>query len=413
MAFRKRHNLVSILMVVAVSIAPLLISTSADAASGLFRMKRTWWGGTSSASPADPYISTDYHPHLRGPDKAPAAIATVGSTTVSGRPAPRFTAPEKFIVDYTYYGACVPGTCAPGYPESKSWYSYWNVAGSFRPNNSQFGGAAGPTTVVFPTTGGNLTPPYNQGQPVYPTSTPCVGGGLTNGVGGWNCGEWAHSTLGDHYIGEPISFADGAYDFSRAGSIMITPGQNRFGGTMHFFYGANHTYYQLITIKTGYISKAYGPQMDVRDPAANTVIGDVQYGGPFNIYRMTVGGDKRSTTPNGGYYSRLNPYFYTLAPFTTGMVTGWQPFGATNTEFTLTGYDNRTPAGLSGVVSLVRPRMVHVYSIPEDPNDPIRMTWASASAWQMDFHFLPEPGSTMMLASGLVLMAGLYRLRRR
>jgi hypothetical protein len=95
------------------------------------------------------------------------------------------------------------------------------------------------------------------------------------------------------------------------------------------------------------------------------------------------------------------------------MVTAWQPFGATNTEFTLTGYDNRTPAGLSGVVSLVRPRMVHVYSIPEDPNDPIRMTWASASAWQMDFHFLPEPGSTMMLASGLVLMAGLYRLRRQ
>jgi hypothetical protein len=57
--------------------------------------------------------------------------------------------------------------------------------------------------------------------------------------------------------------------------------------------------------------------------------------------------------------------------------------------------------------------MVHVYSVPEDPNDSIEMTWASASAWQMDFHFLPEPGSTMMLASGLVLMAGLYRLRRR
>jgi hypothetical protein len=410
MAIFKGHKLVSMLVAVAIATAHLFVPSPAEAGSGLFRMKRTWWGGASAASQV-PWISSDYHPRLRGPNKAPAAVATVGSTTVSGRPAPRFTAPEKFIVDYTYYAACVPGTCFPGYPESKGWWSYWNVAGSFRPNNSQFGGAAGPTTVIFPTTMGNPSPPYNQGNPVSPTSTPCVGGGLTNGIGGWDCGEWAHSILG-HYIGEPISLADGAYDFSRAGSIMITPGQNRFGGTMHFFYGANHTYYQLITIKTGYISKAYGPPMDVRDPAANTVLGDVQYGGPFNIYRMTVLGYERSTTGAGGFYSRRNPYFYTLAPFTTGMVTAWQPFGGTNTEFTLTGYDNRTPAGLSGVVSLVRPRMVHVYSVPEDPTDPILMSWASASAWQMNFHFLPEPGGTMMLASGLVLMAGLYRLRR-
>jgi len=95
------------------------------------------------------------------------------------------------------------------------------------------------------------------------------------------------------------------------------------------------------------------------------------------------------------------------------MITGWEPFGATNTEFTLTGYDNRTPAGLNGVISMVRPRLVHTYKIPFDPNDPIRMTWASSSAWQMDFHFLPEPGSTLMMASGFVLLAGLYRLRRR
>jgi hypothetical protein len=48
-----------------------------------------------------------------------------------------------------------------------------------------------------------------------------------------------------------------------------------------------------------------------------------------------------------------------------------------------------------------------------NPSEPIQHTWASGSAWQMDFHFLPEPGSSAMLASGLVLLAGLYRLRRR
>jgi hypothetical protein len=61
---------------------------------------------------------------------------------------------------------------------------------------------------------------------------------------------------------------------------------------------------------------------------------------------------------------------------------------------------------------MVRPRLVHTFTIPLDPLDPIRMTWSSTSAWEMDFHFLPEPGSTLMMASGLVVLAGLYRLRR-
>jgi hypothetical protein len=95
------------------------------------------------------------------------------------------------------------------------------------------------------------------------------------------------------------------------------------------------------------------------------------------------------------------------------MVTVWQPFGGTNTKFTLTGYDNRTPDGLSGVVSMVRPRLRHMYQVPLDPADPIEMYWSDSDSWQMDFHFLPEPGSTAMLASGLVVLAGLYRLRRR
>jgi hypothetical protein len=132
---------------------------------------------------------------------------------------------------------------------------------------------------------------------------------------------------------------------------------------------------------------------------------------------MTPYGEKRATsgTPSdpGGYISRRNPYFFTIIPFTTGMITAFGPFGDTYTEFTLTGYDNRTPEGLSGVISMVRPRLRHTYSVPRDPGDPIRMTWQDTSAWQMDFHFLPEPGSTVMMASGLVVLAGLYRLRRR
>jgi hypothetical protein len=100
------------------------------------------------------------------------------------------------------------------------------------------------------------------------------------------------------------------------------------------------------------------------------------------------------------------------------MVTAWEPHGETNTVFTLTGYDNRTDSTgggfqLSGVISMVRPRLVHTYQVPRDPADPIVMAWAASSAWQMDFYFIPEPGSTVMMASGLVVLAGLYRLRKR
>jgi hypothetical protein len=187
------------------------------------------------------------------------------------------------------------------------------------------------TTVVFQTTMGNPTPPLNRGNPSPPTTTPCVGGGHTD------CGTWGRST-GSHMVGDRITYTDGGFDHSRAGSIMITPGKNRFGGTMHFFYGSNDFFYMYITNFYPYISKAYGPRTDPRLHTTggsamrlvNTELGDVRFGGPFNIYRMTQYGQQRATTgtPNslGGYYVIRAPYFYTLAPFTTGMVTGWEPF---------------------------------------------------------------------------------------
>ena len=314
---------------------------------------------------------------------------------------PRFTGPSKFIIDRTYYRACTPAICPPGYPESKGWYSYWNLKGSFRPNNSRYGGASVTTTVVFPTTMGNPTPPFNTGKPAKypggpssPTTTPCVSGGTVGG----GCGYWAHD-FGTQMAGDPISFVGGNYDFSRAGSIMITPGANRFGGTMHFFYGPNQANYQYITYFTPYISKAYGFKMDPRlhEYATSqmnlvpTVLGDVQFGRPMNIYQMTSAGSQKAKSTYGEYIVQKALNFYTLAPFTTGMVTGWQPFGNTNTIVSATGYDNRTPNGLWGVISMVRPRLVHTYRVPPDPNDSTAMTSASASAWQMNFHFIGGP----------------------
>ncbi|MBW2716771.1 MAG: PEP-CTERM sorting domain-containing protein, partial [Deltaproteobacteria bacterium] len=165
---------------------------------------------------------------------------------------------------------------------------------------------------------------------------------------------------------------------------------------------------------TGYSTHAYGPQMDVRTDNNNSEVGDVMYGGPFLKYRMTSSGIYRTTT-SGEFYSFKAPYFYTIVPFTTGTVTAVEPHGGQLSEFTLHGYDNRTPLGENGIISMVRPRIRHVYQVPRDVQEPITMSWANIEAWQMDFHFrpVPEPGSTVMFASGFLAIAGLYRLRRR
>jgi hypothetical protein len=259
-------------------------------------------------------------------------------------------------------------------------YSYWNLRGSFRPNNPY--GATMTTTVRFPTTMGDIGPPIATGEPVTPTTT------------------W-----------------DGRYDFSRAGSIMVTPGPNRFGGTMQFFYGPNHRYYQVITFDYPIISKAYGPGQPSIPSTHESQVSEFVVGRQVDRYRMTYLGSQRITTGTpsapGGYYVQRAQYISTIVPFTTGMITGWQPVGNTNTIHTLTGYDNRTPAGLYGIISLVRPRLVHTYITPHDPNEPIRKGRSLLRTWQMDFYFLPEPGGSVMLAAGLVALAGLCRLRRQ
>jgi hypothetical protein len=69
------------------------------------------------------------------------------------------------------------------------------------------------------------------------------------------------------------------------------------------------------------------------------------------------------------------------------MVTGWQPVGNTSTITTLTGYDNRTPAGLTGKISMVRPRLVHAYSVRPQGPDPIRHDRSNLRAWRINFDF--------------------------
>jgi hypothetical protein len=96
------------------------------------------------------------------------------------------------------------------------------------------------------------------------------------------------------------------------------------------------------------------------------------------------------------------------------MAQAWEPNGNTNTIQTATGYDNRTAMGLNGTISMVHPRLVHAYLLfPPSSGTPIKMVWSSARLRKIDFRFMPEPTAVLMLASGFVTMAGLYRLRKR
>jgi hypothetical protein len=98
------------------------------------------------------------------------------------------------------------------------------------------------------------------------------------------------------------------------------------------------------------------------------------------------------------------------------MIVNWDPNGSFSSKFTTTGYDNRTAMGLSGVISMVQPRLTHIYTRypAESPGgERAELVWSSARPRKIVFTFVPEPVGVAMLAAGFVAVVGLHRLRRR
>jgi hypothetical protein len=70
--------------------------------------------------------------------------------------------------------------------------------------------------------------------------------------------------------------------------------------------------------------------------------------------------------------------------------------------------------GVRRVVSMVRPRLIHTYSVPLDPTtDPITETWPVARMWRMKVYFVPEPAGMLLLGTGILALLGVSRMRRR
>jgi hypothetical protein len=69
--------------------------------------------------------------------------------------------------------------------------------------------------------------------------------------------------------------------------------------------------------------------------------------------------------------------------------------------------------GVGRIVSMVRPRLIHTYTVPLDPGDPITNTRQVARLHTLKVFFLPEPTGLLLLGAGVAALLGLSCMRRR
>ena len=450
----------------ALAFGSLLVPGSALAAKELFRVEQSWhnYPDPPVTTPGGAGMYPGYIQPYLTKNKAgtrylyPPGVAIVEPGNPIGG---AFTLPTGFInLTGTWVFPLSPFTGWPGYT-TYYYVSYYNGPGKFGPNN----GATGPTRIVFPTTMGNPYPTYN--------------GTLM---------KWTGGNAGYGSPVNPTTTFDGQYDMSRGGSISVTPGPRRFGGTFRIFHGPNAGRYQFIYYFSPAIYKQYGHYICLDEGkfgcAPNTFVSDI--GDTTANYQVTrfllnvkgtgTGGRLQSSTakattatglggyptangqgtPNGepaSYVTGMQQYLNLIHPWTTGFAKvhnekgsawGTRNPGAITPQYQ--GYDislggaditvtrinkhlvwNKTLStkvtttdtfkqnlyGVGRVVSMVRPRIIHTYTVPLDPEDPIANTWQAARLWRLKVFFLPEPTGVLLLGAGVAVLLGLSRIRRR
>ena len=362
----------------------------ADAAGGaMFRVLRSFHGNQQQTaggeSYSDPFTNMRSEPWpghtIDGQPYGPTYPPATAVFTPNGG----FSIPRHVIHWGTaeldgYTFSCVPGTCAPGYPKSIYYYSYYNQKGIFSPNHPN-----APTGTAAVTIRKTVTSP-----------------GFTT-----------------------TQFND-AYAFGRVGSMKVTPGPNKFGGTMRYFYGLNSRWYQLVTNVYPCCEVFYGHawrtgmtpygqpsgMMDVTEYDLMELAGTyINFAGTRAHTYLTTGGG----TPNdpGPYITRQSHYFWSTAPWTTGMITGFQSGGNYISTAVQTGSDNRTENREMGTLSLVTSHLTHSYINSFNPSEPVTSPFHNVRVWKMRVTFLPEPGGILLVGAGILGLAGVYRLRRR
>ena len=427
----------SILVLIAFTLGAgsLLVAVPAPAqqpAAALFRIEQRWHGFPSP--PVTPGGAGMYQGYIRPYTlgiksyMSPPATARVALNNPVGGP---FTLPQSFLTSM-FTDTLTPMNNWPGYTTTY-FYHVYNGPGKFEPN---FGPTA-PYRMFFPTTGGNPVPNYGLGNPLTPTTT-----------------------------------FNGRYDLSRGGSLHVTPGANRFGGTFRLFFFDTAHWDQFISYVTPFFYQGYGSYFCFDDGMYDCLPSThVSEPGTTAIYKgiwwlLTAKGDAKAITPtakrqatyptltpngNASYIRRSQHYLNLIHPWTTGYAKAVMPGGnqgtgtitpmATGYDITLGGatlsvpkknynreYDHQlmtlvssttTPytqvlKGVTRVVSMVRPRLTWTIAVPTDPStNAIENIWSPVRMRQLKVFFLPEPAGMLMLGIGSVTMLGLLRMRRR
>jgi hypothetical protein len=354
-----------------------------------------------------------------------------------------FTLPTGFI-NVTGTFTITPKTGWPGY--TTIFYSvYYNGPGVFGANH----GATGPTRVVFPTTRGNSYPNYGTGNPITPTTT-FDGRYDFSRIGFINVTPGARRFGGTFRIFyRPEAFiyqynyyasftykAYGGFSCLDEGVLGCTP------GTFKSSIGDTTARYRITHFLVNVKGTGTGARLQSHTAKATT---------PTTPYGDNPTMNGQGTPTSGGpasYIAHTRQYLNLIHPWTTGFASvhnlvgspyvitpqaqGYDTsLGGADITVTRTAWNrnwNKTLSalttttatykqymfGVRRVVSMVRPRLIHTYTVPLNPTaNPIIQTWTAARLHTMKVFFLPEPAGMLMLGAGVAALLGLSRIRRR
>lgn len=188
------------------------------------------------------------------------------------------------------------------------------------------------------------------------------------------------------------------------GRIRVTPGPNRFGGTLQILAGSQGLGGMRFSIYR--LPGSAGPAQIIQQVQPLSAIGAMTPG------RLDQAGMRSSyyRPPAASYPMTVTLWQNGAGPFTTGMVTvqvskNGFPFIR---SVVLSGYDDRTPLGV-GNIQLVSGLLLNYTQTPLGP-PPLSIPFG----WQMRIHVIPEPVAGLGLAAGaLGLLALGTRCQRR
>ena len=180
---------------------------------------------------------------------------------------------------------------------------------------------------------------------------------------------------------------------ARIGTGQVIKGPNQFGGSV----GHTFKFLSKLGLNFGFaIFTGTFPLLEVQ--------GVTTIPGSPDATQSFTGTFKNTQPPSTATQIHLRANFF---GWTTGTAIGKDNGGAGASTWTITGYDNRTPNGLTGTLQLVSPVLFSSF------NSGFFGTNHLSGVNYLRYKFLPEPGSTLVLAVGIGGLLFLRWLDRR